>query len=320
MSSSNNAIGGYFELELQPASAPLYPQALKHQSARAAFLALLRHAPNVKRVWMPHYICESMLAPVRASGKEICFYALNHLLAVSDQVKLATDDLLLYVNYFGVCSVQADALLQRFDPAQVVMDFSQAFYAAPRNCLATIYSPRKFFGLPDGGLMVTALPIAPPKVQDSGSDDRMCHLIKRLGDTPEAGYADFQHAEESLNDMEPLRMSMLTEKLLGSVDHETIRLKRNLNFQYIRRYLDSSNRMTLPDHVDGPLCYPFLPPQSISRNRFIQSRIYMATYWSEVINRVGDNTFEIEMVNQCLPIPCDQRYGESELGRVLDLL
>lgn len=316
----HGAIGGYFELELPEPSAPLYPRALKYQSARAAFLSLLRNALGVKRVWMPHYICESMLAPVRASGKEICFYALNHLLEASGQLKLAAGDLLLYVNYFGVCSTQADALLERFDPAQVVMDFSQAFYATPRNCLATIYSPRKFFGLPDGGLMVTVTPIDPPELQDSGSEGRMRHLIKRLGDTPETGYADFLHAEEGFSDMEPLRMSTLTEKLLASVNHEAVRIKRNQNFQYLRRRLDGSNRLTLPHNINGPLCYPFLPQQTIDRGKFIQRRIFMSTYWPDVINRIEDGTFEIEMVNQCLPIPCDQRYSEDVLERILDLL
>jgi hypothetical protein len=120
--------------------------------------------------------------------------------------------------------------------------------------------------------------------------------------------------------MEPLRMSTLTEKLLASVDHEAVRLKRNHNFQYVRRHLDESNRLTLPHDVDGPLCYPFLPQKSIQRVKFIQSRIFIATYWPDVISRIGDSTFEIEMVNQCLPIPCDQRCSEDGFERILDLL
>ena len=320
MNRTNEAIGGYFELELPAASLPRHPQARHYQSARAALSALLQHITSVQRVWVPRYICNAMLAPVRAAGKEICFYSVDEHLAVSGEVTLRSGDLLLYVNYFGVCSSQVDALLLRFNPEQVVLDFSQAFYAEPRRCLATIYSPRKFFGVPDGGLLVTALPISPPAVQDNGSEDRMRHLIKRLGAEPEAGYADFKRAEESLDDMAPKRMSVLTEKLLRSIDHEATRHVRNENFQYLRRALDPSNTLALPDHVDGPMCYPHMPRQAIPRDRLIQSRVFVPTYWPDVLERVDEGTFEVALVNRCLPIPCDQRYSPDSLGRILDVL
>ena len=38
---NHDAIGGYFELELPPPRGERYPDALRYQSARAAFLALL---------------------------------------------------------------------------------------------------------------------------------------------------------------------------------------------------------------------------------------------------------------------------------------
>ena len=52
---SGKAIGGYFELELPRGQDDYYPQALKYQSARAAFYALLLFA-KPQRVWMPYYI------------------------------------------------------------------------------------------------------------------------------------------------------------------------------------------------------------------------------------------------------------------------
>ena len=316
----DTAVGGYFELELQSRDAIHYPQALKYQSARAAFLALLRQSPDVKRVFMPHYICDVMLAPVRAAGKELCFYSLDEQLAVSRQVSLETGDLLLYVNYFGICLQQCDALLQRFDPAQIVLDNSQAFYARPRNCYANIYSPRKFFGVPDGGLLVTASPISPPEIQDTGSKDRMGHLIKRLGGTAEDGYKDFKNAENSLNDMEPRGMSTITHRLLKTVNFEAVRVARIENFEYLRGALENTNTLPLPKTVDGPLCYPYLPAHPVSKEHLIENRVFVGTYWPDVLARAHNNSFEAKLTNQCLPIPCDQRYSEQTLHRVLGLL
>lgn len=313
------AIGGYFELELPPARVPMHQDALKFQSARAAFSALLRVSkPN--RIWMPHYICESMLAPVKAAGIEICYYSLDKQLGIAEGITLDSTDLLLYVNYFGVCSGQVEKILNQFNPSQVVLDFSQAFFAAPQNCLATIYSPRKFFGLPDGGLLFTQLAIDLPEAVDESSEKRMRHLIKRLGGTAETGYADYQLAEVSLTAFEPKRMSQLTERIFGVIDFEAVRTARNQNFAYLRQHLDKTNILTLPAAVDGPHCYPYLPDHPVCKDTLIRNRIFVATYWPDVLQRVNPDGFEAQLVSQCLPIPSDQRYSEDTLGRILNLL
>ena len=314
------AIGGYFELELPAPTAPLHPRSLRFQSARAAFMALLSHKTTIKRVWMPRYICDCMLAPVNAARKEMHFYSFEDGFSIPENVELGSEDLLLYVNYFGVCSRQADSLLGRFDPTQIVLDCSQAMYATPRECLATLYSPRKFFGLPDGGLMLTALPITLPVVQDDSSGARLRHLISRLSTEPEIGYADFQRAEQSLDDLEPRRLSILSERLLASVDHDASRQVRNRNFEYLRAHLDGSNTLTFSGSVDGPLCYPYLPRKTLRRSRLIQKRIFVPTYWPEVRSRVSKGSFELDLVDRCLPLPCDQRYSLTNLDRILDAL
>jgi hypothetical protein len=133
-----------------------------------------------------------------------------------------------------ICGDKVDALLQRFSPGQIILDYSQAFFSAPHpRALATIYSPRKFLGIPDGGLLYSRIPVPPPDKVDSGSFSRMEHLIKRLGDSPEAGYSAYQYAEESLDELSPRRMSGLTEKILASVDLRSVCLRRRENYQFL---------------------------------------------------------------------------------------
>lgn len=311
------AIGGYFELELPLKKQTLYAQAKRYQSARAAFLALLRSV-KPKRVWMPSYICDSMLAPVLSENIEICYYSIDEKFEIKGTINLQPQDLLLYVNYFGICDDQVLRVLDRFNPQQIVVDCSQAFYAAPKNCLATIYSPRKFFGVPDGGLLVSDCGVAEPEEQDQGSESRMQHLIKRLGSSPEAGYAAFKLAEDSLNDMQPRRMSVLTEKLLSAIDAGAARAARKRNFKSLRDALDSSNTLKIPSLVDGPLCYPYMPQAGVSRELLVKNRIFIATYWPDVLNRVAPDSFEFKLTSQYLPIPCDQRYGERDMKKLYE--
>lgn len=316
----SKAIGGYFELELPVTVYPLHQHAIRFQSARAAFHALL-NVGRPQRVWMPKYICDAMLEPLHALGIEIIFYDLDQRLSVAESVTLAPQDWLLYVNYFGLCGEQEAQLLKRFNPSQLIMDHSQAFFARPQNCLATIYSPRKFFGLPDGGLLHTDLNVSAPEQLDSGSVARCTHLLQRLDTTAEAGYADFQRAEESLDDTQPRRMSSLSTRLLASIDHETIKQRRNTNFNFLHQRLQHLNDFDVDlTEIEGPLCYPLFIQGRSLRERLIAERIFIAAYWPEVMTRVRVNSIEYLMVNNCLPLPCDQRYSTSDLIRMVHLV
>ena len=54
------ATGGYFELELPAAASDYHAGALRLQSARAALLLLLQQG-KPSAVWLPWYLCQSML-------------------------------------------------------------------------------------------------------------------------------------------------------------------------------------------------------------------------------------------------------------------
>jgi hypothetical protein len=314
---SSEAIGGYFELEL-PAYQEPYLDALTFQSARAAFYALVK-AGKPDRVWVPRYLCGSMLAPLIASGIETVFYSIDSTFSIVGQLDLQEKDWLMYVNYFGVCSANVTQLLSNYNPDQVVIDNSQAFFDPPRNCLATIYSPRKFFGLPDGGLLFSLISVPQPAATDTGSLDRTRHLLIRLSESPEAGYDEYQRAEESLGDIEPLRMSRLTQRLLSAQNYEDARQKRRNNFAALHERLGSLNELSLNiSEVDGPLCYPFLSDRVGARDMLIENRIFVPRYWPDVLSRVDRDSREFRLVNDCLPLPCDQRYTADDCQIVAD--
>lgn len=318
MSLQDKAIGGFFELELAAQKEEIYPGALKYQSARAAFLALLKNSPSISRVWMPSYICDSMLSPVSLAGKKIEHYSIDRRFAPANKILLKPGDILFYVNYFGVSHDNVIGLLEQYDPASLIIDCSQAFFSGPYDCLATIYSARKFFGVPDGGVLFTQKDIALPAEQDEDSLSRASHLLQRLAFSAEEGYESYKLAEESLADMKPKRMSKLTGALLSSIDYESIKIKRRENFKALHGSLGAYNSLTLNvDSMIFPMCYPFLPKKRISKQRLIEKRIFLPTYWPEVKDRVGVGEFERLLVNELLAIPCDQRYVEADVSRVI---
>jgi hypothetical protein len=262
-----------------------------------------------------------MYAPLKQENIECVWYDVNEQLVVDENIRVNSDDWLLYVNYFGICNIKASELIQRFLPDQVVLDNSQAFFAPPlEEVLASIYSPRKFFGVPDGGLLVSRIQVPLPKMQDTGSFKRMSHLIRRLGGSPETGYADYQRAEDSLMELEPRRMSRLTERILSSVDFDNASKKRRENYLFLHERLGDENKFAANiSHFTAPLCYPFLTSDAGLRDRLINNRIYIATYWPETISRVSDEWAD-RMVRKLLPLPIDQRYGQKEMQRIVSVI
>lgn len=313
-------IGGYFSLELSARGGARFEGAHGFQSARAAYLALLRSGKPAC-VWMPWFICDSMMEPLRMSGTRVERYQLTDSLAPAD-VRMSSDDWFLYVNYFGLCDDHVDDLLRRVPRGQVIVDNAQAFYAKPRSCLATIYSPRKFFGVPDGGYLLADLPVADPQHIDEGSVQRCSHLLIRSVRDPESGYADFIAAERSLAMQEPDGMSRLTSALLRTIDYDDVRSRRRENFSQLHASLGSSN--LLPVRLDedaAPLCYPYRTGLRGLREKLIAARVYVPTYWPEIVRGEDDvPTLERSLAQEILPLPCDQRYGAADMARILRII
>ncbi|WP_420476664.1 hypothetical protein [Noviherbaspirillum sp. ST9] len=312
-----SAIGGFFELELPRGGRPFHGGAGHFQSARAAFLALLL-AGTPRRIWMPYYICSTMVDSARQAGVDLAFYDIDEHFRIPASVWPEKGEWLVYVNYFGVCGNEVEALMDRYDRAAIVIDSSQSLFSPPAAGLATIYSPRKFLGIPDGGLLVSTLGVPEPDTVDQGSYVRALPLIKRAAFSPEVAYQSHVEAEHTLFYQQPMQMSRLTRRMLASIDLEKVRQVRNRNFAYLHRSLGHINLLPIEAAtVNGPLCYPLLTKYSTIRDYLISKRIYVPTYWKDVLDMVSPSSFEAFLVRHLVPLPCDQRYGEKEMKEVV---
>lgn len=322
MSLSTDALGGYLELELPAHSWTWLAETRKFNSARAAFASFVGQL-DVESVWLPRYICNTMIDALSEQGVELHLYDLTDDFGVKSEVTLNWGSVLLYVNYFGVCDRQAHEVIDQYGADNVVIDNSQALFCEPFETLATIYSPRKFLGLPDGGLLYSNDPrIKQPEQRDSSSESRMAHLISRLTHSPESAYQQYLEAEQAISNLSIQGMSCLTERLLQSVDYERVRTARARNALYLHERLGEHNQLNLKiDESYAPLCYPFLPNvKTTSKGELIRQRVFIPTYWREVLGRVEEGSFEWNLVMNGLFLPCDQRYSKVDMKRLLNMV
>jgi len=322
VSLSTDALGGYIELELPVQDQHWLANAYKFNSARAALTSLIAQL-TIKEVWLPRYLCDSIINTFDGGKVQLKFYELAEDFTIKSELSLGEHSLLLYVNYFGVCTEQALCVISQYGANKVVIDNSQAMFCDPLETLATIYSPRKFFGLPDGGLLYSDDPrIKQPENRDNTSETRMGHLISRLTNSPEKAYQIYLEAEQAIAGLPVLGISKLTERLLHSVDYEAAKIVRARNARHLHDHLVKYNQLDLNfDDTIAPLCYPFLPNVNAAKwIELIKNRVFVLSYWPEVLTRVEERSFEWDLVTNGLFLPCDQRYTEHDMDRLVLLL
>lgn len=314
-------IGGYFGLDL-PDYGDLYPDAIKFQSGRAATRAVLA-CNGITRVMMPAYICDSIIKSAVDAGVTVDTYDLDNLLYPKNLPRLLPDNCaFIYVNYFGLYQQNIIRLLEDIPSDRLIIDNSHALFASHTDALATIYSPRKFVGLPDGGLLMASplLKIAPPSQEDQGSFERMRYLLIRMAYSAREGYADFEKARISLSDTSPLAMSRLTQRLMKSIRWNQVINRRRENFIIMARMMDAINdmRRTLGEN-DVPLCYPLTLrgcEMNKIKNELAALNVFTATYWPDILPRIKAETIEATLINETLFLPIDQRMGCAEVESV----
>lgn len=307
-------IGGYFEFGLPNLRQFPYPQAIKYNSARSAFFDLL-NKNNIKKIWMPKFICDAMIEPLTILDIEIQYYDLDEGFYPKIPSYLEKDNYLFYVNYFGICNSIQQRLLEAYPSNQIIFDHSQAFFVAAFESFATIYSLRKFLPVAEGGLIISNAinnpNYAPRDIEEMISQYQHC-FIRQLSSASQ-GYEVFKKNEISLNDCIPKKLSGITEELINCFEYKSIQSKRLENFKFLHAQLKNMNKLHIDiDSIVSPLTYPLLLDSKIS-NKLIDHNIFTPTYWVDSLKRVEPTSFEYKLILNTTHLICDQRYSIKEM-------
>lgn len=311
-------IGGYFELEL-PKKAEFHRQAFRINNGRNAFRYILK-ANKPSKVFIPAYICDSILEPLNKEKVPYEFYSIDDKFHIKDNICLKKNEKILYVNYFGIKDGYVKDIVADYGRANVVIDNTQAFFSRPIDGVDAFYSARKFFGVADGAYVYSNKKLE-EDIPNSFSCDSYAYLLGRLDMDGSSFYSAFQKNEEHHSQMALAKMSSLTQRILSSIDYGEVATIRKRNFDRLHKYLGRYNELAIPVNTHGaPMFYPFKSSIATLRDKLIQKKIYVARYWEEVLSRVEKTSFEYEMVESCLPLPIDQRYSESDMNNIIKII
>ncbi len=312
-------IGGFFGLEL-----PVFdnfPQAggMLLGSGRQALEYILRGLGTVKRIYVPYYTCPTVYEPINGLNLEPVFYHVNERLEPEVTPRLGEGDFFLYTNYFGIKERCVDALATLYG-GRLIVDNALALYSPHREGTSALYSPRKWCGVPNGGVAVS-VGSSVPVVGADESVEREVFLLECAANGVEAA-ADACERNEALLHNAPMRkMSRLTRYLLKGIDFRGAAGRRRENFFFLHERLGHLNRLRIDaDSVGVPLCYPFWTAFPDLRDALIDARIFFPVLWPEVLTAAPPGSMERTLAMGLLPLPIDQRYGRAEMERIIRVI
>lgn len=315
-------IGGYFEWEFPSArGTALHDGSVYLNSGRHALEYILRGIGNIKCLWIPYFTCDVVLQPLTKLGISYKFYHVNEKLEIADAIELGDGEYILYTNYYGIKDAYVADLVRLYGN-RLIIDNAQALYAPSHAQANQFYSPRKFMGMPDGGIAVANFPSYAENLPLDQSWNRCSHLLKRHELIPSEGYLDFRENSKKIAGLTLCRMSELSRNILLSVDLDAIRERRLANFKQLHESLGGRNRLNIPsvDSFACPLVYPYWTDDADLKKRLISSNIFVATYWPNVLEWTKQGDVEYEFANSLVAIPSDQRYCGEDMKEILNLI
>ena len=306
-------IGGYFELEI-PKHSELHAEAIALNSGRFCLEYLLK-CRKYNKVYAPYFTCDTAIEPIIKLGIPYEFYHTDKLFRIKDNIRLASNEALLYTNYWGLQGNYCEELAGKYG-RQLILDYTQAFFSKPIREIDTFYSCRKYFGVPDGGYLYTDA-IADFEIEQDESYGRMDSLTKRIDLSPEAGYDDFHQVSASFDNMPIRRMSKLTKRMMQSIDYNRVAQQRIENYNTLLRVLGGRELRC----GEVPMVFPYESTKGQELRKYlIKNKIFVAKYWPNVDEWTEEDSIEQWMANHILPLPIDQRYDKEDMNRIIRII
>ena len=308
-------IGGYLEYEYNTGSL-YHDDAIRLNCGRVCLEYVIR-AYEIKRIWLPFYLCDTVEERCLKLGVDVAGYHLNEDFSI-DLPKIQNDEWLYLVNYYG----QLDKSYIKsivLSGVRVICDYSQSYFEIPIENVPTLYTCRKYFGVPDGGFLY--VPVSKVLKETIGVDNstyRMSHIFGRMEESASRYYNEYKINEENFSKMPLKYMSKITENMLRGIDYSKVKKTRERNWKFLHTYLRDINGIELKD-TDGPYAYPlYLTEAKRIREKLIENKIYVPVIWPNVIMSCTENSVEYRFAQNILPLPCDQRYAEEDMRFIVE--
>jgi len=256
---------------------------IKLNLARNCLRYIIR-AYNISELFMPFYICPTVINAARKEHCRLKFYHIDkNFYPIGNFDKNA---FILYPNYFGICAANVRKLENIYP--NFIVDNAHNPYMKPCG-LASFNSLRKFFKVKDGAELYISKTI----VQNFPKD-------KFEYEDFSADYDTLRENEIRLNDEDIKLISECTIKRLTNINREEIKAQRLKKFNELHNKYKATNELKFElTTEDIPFVYPYLIRDEITGEKLEKEGYLILRYW----NNLSKNMPEYDYYKYLIPIP-----------------
>jgi len=333
-------IGGMFGLpdaigERSTAPPFIYEHSILLVNARSG-LSLLTEFILPPKIWLPSYLCHTIVDGVLNAGGKIEFYALDsdlRPLSYDWLQKVGAGDLIVWIDYFGWPCDDSFFDMLRKSGAFILEDACQAMLSEGigKHSDFVLVSPRKFLGVPDGAVLTAQnnrFDLSKASLMDPPGEwwlqAFMAMVLRREFDVhgePNRWY-ELYKSMDAAHPIGRYAMSQLSHILLmRGFDYDSIAERRIANYEILASQLGEF--ALFPERPPGvvPLGFPIRTEyRDQLRQALFKEYIYPPIHW--LIQDVVPAQFNEshKLAQEIMTLPCDQRYAQRDMERIAKLV
>jgi dTDP-4-amino-4,6-dideoxygalactose transaminase len=303
---------------------------------------------TTKKVLIPAYTCQTVITPFEECGWQCVYFPIKRDLRIDTHglVRLVEDanpSLVVVHPYFGMDlndEEVATLVSVKERGIDIVLDLTQCLFSTKRYSFVTfiVASYRKWMPIPDGGYLINISnreSIRQPENENTEFTERekaAMYLRGQYFGNGERRTKDISirlskaadHIAES--NIKPHKMSQIAYNLLQIEGKEHNQQRRFDNYSYLFHNLYESSKVAKVCHdLKEVTTFPLYFTIYVENRRELQRLLAQDAVYAPVIWPVEDDCVLINdevkyIYEHILAIPCDQRYDENDMQRVVDIL
>lgn len=331
-------IGGMFGLEVASKAEARTPPFLTARdlclvNARSGISLLVKHL-SPSQVWVPSYLCKVIVDAIDQDSTRLRFYEVNEKLEVTHDwmSSIRPRDLVIFIDYFGFPSDSASMIRAKDRGALVLEDACLALLSDGVGAFSdfVLFSPRKFVGVPDGGILRVNCDIEFANISLKKPPSEWwlkafsASILRREFDVHggDRSWFEINREIERTCPIGAVAMSELSATILdGGIDYAVNAQRRTENYEHLARGLERV--AFFPNLTQGvvPLGMPIrVKNRARIRQALFDHQIYPSILWP-ITDVVPDRFKDSHLLaEELLTLPCDQRYDIADMERMLGII
>lgn len=315
---------------------------------REALFDIAKALGKNKVVLIPAYTCQTVITPFEEAEWQCEFFPVRKDLRIDiqgleDALEKHHPSLLVVHPYYGMNLNDEEVSFLKVvkeKGVEIVLDLTQCLFSEKQCAFASfvVASYRKWMPIPDGGFLLNntdTVQIKQPEIDNYEFTERELAAMYLRGQY-------FSNGEQRTKDISirlsksadhiadknitPHKMSQVAFNLMQGEDIELNQKCRFENYTYLYRSVCESGNVTkVCKNIDAVTTAPlyftvFVKDRAALQRQLAQNAIYAPVIWPVEDERVLVNDEVRYIYDHILAIPCDQRYDEKDMQRVVAIV